>query len=400
MRITILIVVVFLARGGWQLRPLTTIHAFTGDNKLNSLVLSAPFSVYHFLISDITSQKKKDWVIEKKAFQNTQLILKDDKISEVFINDKFPLYRKYNFKQSNLTNSKKNIVILVMESWGGSFISTLGGKFNEATPYFNKLSQSGLLFNNFYSLGRRSIQGMSAILFSLNYINELPIYKTPYNENKMSGLASILNNNGYQTTFLHGGELGTFFLHDLAKIAGYKKIFADKDIPDFRKKLDKTWGIWDHFALDFLLEILDNEKTPFHSLFLSLSSHSPYNVPNPKFNYFSEDIEYFRYLNALRYSDWALEQFFEKAKKKAWYKDTIFIITADHSRAIFGNFRDDFNIPLLIFSPSERIKATSLEIVGSQVDILPTVMALLKINSPFASAGKIYCLRIYQKNNR
>ena len=119
-----------------------------------------------------------------------------------------------------------------------------------------------------------------------------------------------------------------------------------------------------------------------------LSSHDPYNVPEERFHYFKKNTEDFEYLNSLRYSDWALGEFFKKAKKTDWYQNTIFVITADHSRGISNNFKKKFNIPLLIFSPSDLVPKGVSYKIGSHIDLAPTILAFLKNNQHFVSSGK------------
>ena len=162
----IFFVIVLLARGGWQLKPLNVSHSFIlGHQNLGNLALSSHFTFLKYLAAKTVLAKPKDWMPRKIATKKTQKLLAFQQ--EIFLDQNFPFYRRFNFDETEKLKSPPNVVVLVMESWGGKFIAALDGDNKETTPNFNHLSQEGLLFKNFYSSGRRSIQSMSSIFFSL-----------------------------------------------------------------------------------------------------------------------------------------------------------------------------------------------------------------------------------------
>ena len=379
-RLIVLFIIVFFARGGWQLRPLEVTHAFyQGSQILGSLAFAAPFSVLKFFSNLPNPINPKNWIEKKEATTITKKLLSLGNKKNTFLNEDYPFYRQNN---NNLLPKKKNLVIIAMESWGKSYLSP------ETTPFFNKLKEKGILFENFYSTGTRSVQGISSIMFSLPNIEETPIYQNPFVSNRMSSLAGILANNNYENIFFHAGEDGTFWLHNLARVAGYQKAFSIKDLENTPKRYDGSWGLWDHFTfLDFAKE-LDKLKPPFHGFFLSLNPHSPYNIPDEKFIYFDKTVPNYKYLNSLRYSDWALQQFFTEAKKYNWYKETIFVILADHNYGIFKSKKKNYQIPLLIFTPSGEIPRKKNQVIGSHIDVAPTILSLLNISADAAFTGK------------
>lgn len=385
-RIAIFLLIVLCARGGWQLKPLSVTHAFYhGDQQLGSLAFGAPFSLVKFLGSLTKPVVFEQWIPDKIAHKVTQKLLAADKY-DIFLSEDYPFYRKLDatFKKP----TKKNLVVIVMESWGSNYLTTLGEKNYETTPYFNKLLQQGAFFENFFAVGSRSIQGVSSIMFGLPSIEKLPIYKAPFATNRMISLPVVLGKEGYESIFFHAGHEGSLYLHNLARIAKYKKAFSLDNLQNSKEKYDGTWGFWDHFAfLDFAKE-LNKLQPPFHGMFFSLTSHAPYALPSKEFEYFKEDIPDYQFLNSLRYSDWSLQQFFAQAKKYDWYKDTIFFIVADHNRGISKNQKNTFRIPLLVFSPEGEIPQGKFSTIGSQIDILPTALSLLAVHSPFAAAGK------------
>ena len=379
-RIIIFLVIVFLARGGWQLRPIDITHAFyQGNQILGSLAFAAPFSVLKFFSDLPNSISPKKWLDKKEANAITKELLNLGNKKNTFLNEDYPFYRR---SDTTLSPNKKNLVIIAMESWGASYLNP------ETTPFFNELSKKGILFENFYSTGTRSVQGISSVMFSLPNIEETPIYKVPFISNRMSSLAGVLTKNGYENIFFHAGEDGTFWLHNLARIANYQKAFSMKNLERTPQRYDGSWGIWDHFAfLDFITE-LNTLTPPFHGFFFSLNPHGPYNLPSEEFNYFDKKIPNHKYLNSLRYSDWALKQFFTEAKKYDWYKNTIFMIFADHNYGIFKFKKKNYQIPLLIFSPNGEIPSKKNQVIGSHIDIAPTVLSLLNISADIAFTGK------------
>jgi uncharacterized sulfatase len=385
-RVALFLFVVLCARGGWQLKPLSSTHAFYhGDQKLGSLAFGAPFSLVQFLGSLSSPATTKQWLPEKEAAGNTKKLLSENS-QDVFLKEAYPFYRKRNFADSDI--SKKNLVIIVMESWGANYIAALKGKDPEVTPYFDSLSTQGLMFENFFSSGSRSVQGVSSIMFSLPSIEKIPIYKTPFVSNRMSSLPETLAKEGYESIFFHAGKEGTLYLHNLARVAKYQKVFSLDNLENSKERFDGTWGLWDHFAFSAFARELGKLQPPFHGMFFSLTSHAPYSLPSKKFEYFKSDRHDYEFLNTLKYSDWALKQFFEEAKKYDWYQNTIFFIVADHNRGAYKDKKLSYHIPLLIFSPAGDIPPQSTKVIGSQIDITPTALALLGVKSPFAAAGK------------
>ena len=386
-RIVIFLLIVFFARGGWQLKPLSITHAFYhGDQKLGNLALSAPFTLVKFLSSWSSPILPKKWLATEVATQNTKKLLSSTTNRNIFLAKDYPFYRKFEF--SSQATKKKNLIIIIMESWGANYIHALGGDNPEVTPNFNKMSKQGLLFDNFFATGNRSVQGVSSTIFSLPSIEAVPIYRTPFAANNMSAIPLVLAKAGYESIFFHAGHEGSLYLHNLARVAKYHKVFSLDNLENTKEKYDGTWGLWDHFALEDFIKELNKLQPPFHGLFFSLTSHAPFNVPSQEFKYFTKSVANHEFLNSLRYSDWALGQFFKQAKEYDWYQDTIFLIVADHSRGVSAQETLDFQIPFFIYSPTGEFAGKRSSIIGSHVDILPTALSLLRINQPFAASGK------------
>lgn len=279
----------------------------------------------------------------------------------------------------------RNVVIILLESFAGRYVGALGNNDN-ITPYFDQLAQEGLLFTNFFANGTHTHQGMFA---TMACFPNLPAYETlmqePEGNNLFSGLPQLLSIRNMNDVYVYNGDFAWDNQSGFFSNQGMTTFIGRKDYvnPVFS---DPTWGVSDQDMFtrsNEELEKLSQQGKPFYALLQSLSNHTPYALPSklpvePVTNQgLLND-----HLTAMRYSDWALGQFFEKAKKSPYYKETLFIVVGDHG---FGNpiqltdmdlFR--FNVPMLMIAPGiqEKFGKTNAT-TGTQLDIVPTIMGRL-----------------------
>ena len=278
----------------------------------------------------------------------------------------------------------RNVVVILMESFAGHYVGALGYPGN-ITPHFDKLAKEGLLFDRFFSNGTHTHQGMFA---SMACFPNLPSFeylmRTPEGAHQFSGLPQLLGARGYDNLYVYNGNFqwdnqsGFFSNQGMSNFIG-REDFVD---PVF---MDPTWGVSDQDMFDRGAHELANNfgAKPFYALLQTLSNHTPYALPTdlpvaPVTGHGSAD----EHLTAMRYSDWALGQFFDQARKAPYFKDTLFVVVGDHG---FGSseqltemdlFR--FNVPLLLIGPGIQDKFGAVShTVGTQVDIVPTVMGRL-----------------------
>jgi len=278
----------------------------------------------------------------------------------------------------------KNVVVILMESFAGHFVGALGGRGN-ITPYFDELAKEGLLFDRFFSNGTHTHQGMFATMACFPNLPSFEyLMRTPEGSHKFSGLPQLLSPRGFDNLYVYNGNFqwdnqsGFFSNQGMTNFIG-REDFVD---PVF---MDPTWGVSDQDMFDRAaveLAKLPTDK-PYYALLQTLSNHTPYALPKDLpvepvtgFGYTDE------HLTAMRYADWALGQFFEKARKLPSFNETLFVIVGDHG---FGSdqqltemdlFR--FNVPLLLIAPGIQEKFGTLDhTVGTQVDIVPTIMGRL-----------------------
>lgn len=290
-----------------------------------------------------------------------------------------PIERKVSYKGEE---KKYNVMVFVMESFGSDFVGALGAK-KDFTPEFNKLSKEGILFTNIYSIGNRTVRGLEGILTGFVPLPSESLVKMKFSDN-IKTLPQILKAKGYYNYFVYGGR-GIFDnMKPFAMRYGFDEFIEQKD---YKNPVFKTiWGVCDEEIFNMSLkkakESYEKNKK-FFILSLSVSNHKPYTYPEGRIE---EDPKKKKRGHAVKYSDWALGDFFKKAKKEKFYKDTVFIIIADHGARVYGSQEipiKSYEIPLLIIAPG--VKPSLNNNLGSSTDIPSTIMDILNISyvSPF-----------------
>lgn len=369
-------------RGGLQLRPIRLSNAFFSDDRpLGYLVLNSTFTVTRSYFQQ--SFPEYNFYTNKEANKIVESILKSK--DETMLDPEFPFLRKKTAQHQML---KKNIIIFIMESWSAQYIGSITGE-NSSTPFFDSIAKDGLLFTHYVSTCQRSIEAIPSILASLPAVFPSSIIGSRSETNKICGLGSILKEFGYTTSFHHGAESGSMGFDGFAPMAGFTNYYTKATFENYADSLyDGEWGIFDEpFFLDAAKKI-GRFKEPFCSVIFSLSSHDPMTIPKYRQHLFTKYVNETKFQVALRYSDFALKEFFEYAKRQSWYNNTIFIITGDHtSYTTRNNLFAAYNVPLLIYSPG-FIKPKVETKIGSHVDIIPTILDLLHISTVHSSMGK------------
>ena len=359
------------ARGGLQLKPIKTIDAAVWSNSENSsLVLNSPFCILHTLLDN--ELKKVNYFSENEM----------DSI--------------YNCKhQFSGEFQNKNVVIIILESFSKEFV----GYYNNGkgyTPFLDSLIPHSLVMENAYSNGIKSIEALPAITASIPTLMNDPFITSSYANNKYKSLTNILKNEGYTSSFFHGGTRGTMGFYQFSKKAGFDSYFGMEEYGNMNDH-DGSWGIYDEPFLEYFSEHLGKEKQPFICSFFSLTSHPPYNIPENLENKFPKGE--LQIHESVGYTDYALKQFFEKSKDEEWFKNTLFIITADHTSPESSNKKYNskigrYSIPIIYFMGDSSLKSSD-SVITQQIDILPTTLDILNYNKTFYSFGN----SIYEKKN-
>jgi phosphoglycerol transferase MdoB-like AlkP superfamily enzyme len=360
-------------RGGFQLKPINIITAGNYTEARNApLLLNTPFTIM-------------------KTFNQAGLepvhYFDNEKLSSIYS----PVHptNEIQVLYCDTTFVKKNVVIIIMESFSSEHI----GAFNKHipgyqgfTPFLDSLIGESMVFDGF-SNGKQSIEGIPAVVASLPSLMSRPYIISPYAGNKINSLASLLKNKGYSTSFFHGGTNGTMNFDGFASMAGFDRYYGRTEY-DNEADFDGNWGIFDEPFFQYFAQNLAKTAQPFFTTIFSLSSHQPYTVPEKYKGQFRKgklEIQ-----EAVMYADFSLKRFFETASKMSWYKNTIFVITADHSsESMIPEYQTRlglYRIPILFFDPSGQLKGKTTE-TAAQVDIMPSVLSILNFDKPLFSFG-------------
>jgi len=367
-------------RGGLQGRPLNVTHAFvTGDYFLGNVTLNPVFAFLKLVYDGDSLPVNR--ALGNLPVSEIQKMLRAD--HENFLNIEYPFFRESNPPQAPL---KKNVVILIMESWSAADMGAFGN-VHKATPNFDTLVRDGLLFTNAYALGSRSITAIPTIVSSIATMFGKAYTTSAYATNKQRGMGTIFREQGYDTIFLAGYKAGAQGFSTYMKVAGFEKVLTREAFGLSKDKSDGVWGIYDEYTVEELHKVLAKTRRPFIAVWPSLHPHHPYKLPETYADRkFYTQIERTDHFNALRYSDYALGKFFALARKSAYFKDTVFILTADHTYTQKGVIAK-FHVPILVYSPA-FVRAGRDARIASQLDILPSLLDLLHVKTTHASMGK------------
>ena len=294
---------------------------------------------------------------------------------------------------------QKNVVVLIVESFGREYIGKYNehlddGKYKGYAPFIDELLEQSLTFDYTFANGRKSIDGMPSILSSIpNFVE--PFFLTPASLNDVSGLADRLGECGYASAFFHGAQNGSMGFEAFSRTTGYQKYFGRNEFNNdkrFRgdKDFDGTWAIWDEPFMQFYALKMSEMKEPFITSIFTASSHSPYNIPEEYSKKFPEEGTNPIH-KCIRYTDMSLRRFFETAKKQPWYKNTIFVLTSDHTNITdhkeYGTDLGVFCAPILFFDPSGEMPRGRIHSIAQQIDIMPTILNYLGYNKSYVAFG-------------
>ncbi|MCI3912282.1 LTA synthase family protein [Pseudomonas viridiflava] len=384
----VLIVAVICARGTLrQGPPLRWGDAYTTEsNFANQLGLNGTLTLITAAKSRMSEDRDNIWkaTLPQADAQQTvrdMLLTSHDKLVEP---DIAAVRRDFTPPAEN-TLPIRNVVVILMESFAGHSVGALGSDAN-ITPNFDKLSKEGLLFDHFFSNGTHTHQGMFATMACFPNLPGFEyLMQTPEGSHKLSGLPQLLSaGRNYDDVYVYNGNFAWDNQSGFFSNQGMTNFVGRDDFvnPVFS---DPTWGVSDQDMFDRGAQELKarQDGKPFYALLQTLSNHTPYALPeNLPVERVTGHGSLDEHLTAMRYSDWALGQFFEKAKKEPYFKNTLFVVLGDHG---FGNNRQltemdlgRFNVPMLLIGPGVQEKfGQRSSIVGTQVDVVPTIMGRL-----------------------
>ncbi|OCB78375.1 LTA synthase family protein [Flavobacterium crassostreae] len=265
-----------------------------------------------------------------------------------------------------------NVVVFLQESLGAEYVGSLGGL--PLTPSLDALTQQGLLFTNIYATGTRSVRGIEAVVTGFLPSASESVVKLSNSQTGFYTLAQNLKEKGYDTSFIYGGMANFDNMASFFNGNGFSKIIDEKDYDKDTAAFKGTWGYSDE---DLAVKANDYYKSkgdkPFFSLLFSTSNHEPFEFPDGRIALYDKQKNTVH--NAMKYADFSIGKFFEMAKKEPYFKNTIFLIIADHNTRTYGKNLvpiNKFHIPALLIGPNvpKGMRYTKL---CSQIDIAPTL---------------------------
>ena len=364
----LVLITLFLAiRGGWQLTPINQSMAYFSNN-----------------------------IVLNHASVNTEWNLIQDVINNKFDNENpYKYYEKYEAKkivsslfkkpsQSTvkvLKSERPNIVLIVLESFTAELIGSLGGE-QGVTPNIDNLAAEGILFEQVYAAAGRTDKGITATISGFPAQAIRSIIKQNAKHEKLPGIAQELAFNSYSTSFYYGGESEFFNIKSYILSHGYKTLVDKHSF--LSKDMNSKWGTYDEKVFSKQMKDMDTVKQPFFSTILTLTNHEPFELP-VKSHFPGDNVEN-KFRSTTFYTDSCLGAYLKEAKKKPWYKNTLFVILADHSHRLPANLAEHdprrYRIPLLFFGNmiKPEFRGTRISKTGNQTDLVATILNQLNID--------------------
>lgn len=370
-----LVVLVLFSRGGVQLIPLGILNA--GDYarpRYFPLVLNTPFTI-------MTSLGKP--VVEERRYMPQE---EADRL--------WPVEHHFTDRRNtppDLRNAPTppNVVVIMLESFSAEYSAHLAGGEGHM-PFLDSLMRNGICFTRAYANGRRSIDAVPAVVASIPELMDEAFLSSPYAETPFTSLPSVLDDRGYASLFLHGGNNGTMSFDVFARTAGFQHYLGRNEYTGDKADAG-VWGVRDRPYLRYCADRLSRTRQPFLATIFTLSSHHPYRLPEDEAARFGPGTT--QPLHAtLRYADDALRGFFAASAREPWFANTLFVVTADHTADLLQDNKinstaRDYWVPLVYYMPA-HLPPTRVERVTQHIDILPTVLDLIGYEEPFFSFGQ------------
>lgn len=351
-------------------RPINLLDAsrFVTDASQADFVLNTPFAII------------RTW--------NTNTFKKVNLVDQATIDSLIVPVKQY----KNNPKIKPNVVILILESYAKEYISAFNKEmkipnYKGYSPFVDSLAQHSMIYTNGYANGYKSIHGMSSVIAGIPSFKDA-FTSSPYPKQKIESLVSVLKGEGYDTSFFHGAPNGSMGFLGFGNILGYDHYYGKNEYNN-DADFDGVWGIWDEPFMQYFNKTISKKKQPFMATLFSVSSHEPYIVPDKYKGKFPKGDNPIH--QCIGYTDYALKQFFNAAKKEKWYENTIFVLVADHDNLIYyEDYLKDQNfhtVPILFFSPNKKYVGVNND-WAQQIDIYPTLLDMMGYDKPFRSWGR------------
>lgn len=385
----IFLLLAFAIRSTTGHRPANpAMFALTTDSMVNSLILNSAWSVTH-AIYNLKHEAKSSEMYGKMAEQDVIALIASERLQSpataAFLG-RPDMPTLSHLQPSRKREKPLNLVIILEESLGATFVESLGGV--PVTPELEKLKDEGWWFEQLYATGTRSVRGIEAVVTGFPPTPAQSVVKLSLSQQRFFSLADLLGRRGYHTEFIYGGEshfdnMNGFFMGN-----GFQTVTDQKDYKD--PVFVGSWGASDEDLFNKAHEQIraqHDQGKPFFTLVFSSSNHSPFEFPDGRITL--HDPVKATENNAVKYADYALGKFFEQAKQSAYWQDTVFIVVADHDIRVRGDSLvpvKNFHIPALILGAD--IEPRKIKTVASQIDLPVTALSLMGIDAEQPMLGR------------
>ncbi|MEI6122523.1 MAG: sulfatase-like hydrolase/transferase [Bacteroidota bacterium] len=364
---------IIIARGGFQLRPLSLINAgqYTQPQNL-PLIVNTPFSIFSTI--QMQSITNRNYFAEAEA----------RKIFNPIIQNKILAGQSFR---------KLNVVVIIVESLSKEYIGALNpdldnGNYKGYTPFLDSLIGKSLAMHAAFANGKRSIEGIPAVVSGLPSLMNDAYITSVFSGNKINSFPTLLKPQGYTSAFYHGGKNGTMNFDAYARLAGFDNYYGKNEYNN-DADYDGEWGIYDEQFLQYTANKMNKTKQPFFATLFTLSSHHPYTIPakyKNKFNKGTLEIH-----ESIGYTDYALRRFFQTCSQMSWFDSTLFVITADHSSLAQNQYYETnlgiYSIPIIYYMHGNTALEGMPTTITQQTDILPSVLDYLHYNQKYVAFG-------------
>ncbi len=355
--------------------PIQVGTAFFSENALlNNTGINPVFSLVHSCILDLNSTNATiNLMPDNDALHASSEFVHIDKAT---INSEFPIARSI---QAERESDKMNVVIVIMEAMSKFKMGKWGGPQN-LTPSLNELKNNSYYFDKAYTAGIHTFNGIYSTLFSFPALyKQHPmklLMQVPHD-----GLANILRNEGYQTTFFTTHDPDFDNVRGFLMANGFDRVYSEIDYPSEWRQ--STNGVPDHKLFEFALPQLDkmaSEEKPFLAAFMTTSDHGPYIIPDGiSFKAKSAEITD----QIVEYADWSIGQFMESCREKSWFNNTLFVFIADHGLSLGHTYDMPLSFletPLIFYSPEKLKDPKIFHQLAGQIDVAPTLLGMLNVS--------------------
>ena len=358
--VLLLVLLSVTIRGGVGVSTMNIGRAyFSGNMFLNQSAINPAFNLFYSL----SHQEKEDIHYNFLSDENAKAAFAT--LHEDSTDTEYPRL---------LNTTRPNIILIVLESFSAKVIAPLGG-LPDVTPNMNRLSSEGIFFTNFKANSFRTDRGLISLLSGTPSLPTTPLMKFPTKLNRLPSISGSLKQQGYDLSMLYGGDINFANMRQYFVCSGFENIASEENFP-ITDRLTK-WGAPDHITFPYLYEsIRKQQKQPFMKMFLTLSSHEPFDVPTRKF-----DVPY---LNAIHYTDSCLGHFIDQLKKLPVWKNTLVILMPDHSvlfpKTMQNQDPERYRIPMLWLGGAIR-QPMKIDTLAAQSDLAATLLAQMDVQA-------------------